>query len=75
MVQQLEKEANALKQRLHEYNKEQLLLRAASKVLDEKKQETLSTVLIPVLRCIFPSFSLEWCLGFSLVCFLFLCSV
>ena len=56
MVQQLEKEANALKQRLHEYNTEQLSLRAKSKAIDEKKEETLMKVLIPVLRCIFPSF-------------------
>ena len=56
VVQQLEKEVNALKQRLHEYNTEQLSLRAKSKAIDEKKEETLMKVLIPVLRCIFPSF-------------------
>jgi kinetochore protein Nuf2 len=56
MVQQLEKEVNALKQRLHDYNREQLSLRHASKALDEKREETLRKVLIPVLRCIFPSF-------------------
>jgi hypothetical protein len=39
--------------------------------LDEKREETLRKVLIPVLRCIFPSFWLEWYLEprFSLVCF------
>ena len=56
MVHQLEKEVDALKQRLHDYNREQLSLRVASKALDEKREETLRKVLIPVLRCIFPSF-------------------
>jgi kinetochore protein Nuf2 len=56
VVHQLEKEVNALKQRLHEYNTEQLSLRAKSKAIDEKKEETLMKVLIPDLRCIFPSF-------------------
>lgn len=41
VVQQLEKEVNALKQRLREYNKEQLSLRVATKAIDEKKQELL----------------------------------
>ncbi|CAD6335011.1 unnamed protein product [Miscanthus lutarioriparius] len=40
MVQQLEKEVNALKQRLHDYNREQLSLRHASKALDEKRGDT-----------------------------------
>ena len=40
MVQQLEKEANALKQRLHEYNREQLSPRVASKAIVDKKEET-----------------------------------
>ncbi|CAD6207633.1 unnamed protein product [Miscanthus lutarioriparius] len=44
MVQQLEKEVNALKQRLHDYNREQLSLRVASKALDEKKEETLRKI-------------------------------
>ncbi|XP_066326841.1 uncharacterized protein [Miscanthus floridulus] len=41
MVHQLEKEVDALKQRLHDYNREQLSLRVASKALDEKSEETL----------------------------------
>jgi len=53
MVQQLENEVNALKQRLHDYNREQLSLRNASKALDEKREDTLRKVLIPVLPCIF----------------------
>ncbi|CAD6335063.1 unnamed protein product [Miscanthus lutarioriparius] len=44
VVQQLEKEVNALKQRLHEYNTEQLSLRAKSKAIDEKKEETLMKI-------------------------------
>lgn len=50
VVQQLEKEVNALKQRLREYNKEQLSLRVATKAIDEKKQELLGKVRI--LSCV-----------------------
>ncbi|XP_066326839.1 uncharacterized protein [Miscanthus floridulus] len=45
MVHQLEKEVDALKQRLHDYNREQLSLRVASKALDEKSEETLRKLL------------------------------
>jgi len=44
MVQQLENEVNALKQRLHDYNREQLSLRNASKALDEKREDTLRKI-------------------------------
>ena len=36
MVQQLEKEFHAIKRRLHDYNREQLSLRVASKAIEEK---------------------------------------
>jgi uncharacterized membrane protein (DUF106 family) len=54
VVQQLEKEVNALKQRLREYNKEQLSLRVATKAIDEKKQELLGKVRILSCVAFFP---------------------
>ncbi|KXG37125.1 kinetochore protein nuf2 [Sorghum bicolor] len=44
VVQQLEKEVNDLKHRLHDYNREQLSMRNASKALDEKREEILRKI-------------------------------
>ncbi|XP_006650889.1 kinetochore protein NUF2 homolog [Oryza brachyantha] len=44
MVQQLEAKVNSLKQKLVEYNKQQLALRANANAIHEKKEETLRKI-------------------------------
>ncbi|KAJ1292718.1 hypothetical protein BS78_01G011700 [Paspalum vaginatum] len=43
-VQQLQAEVNGLKQKIQEYNKQQMALRAKAKAMDEKKEEILSKI-------------------------------
>ncbi|KAG8061776.1 hypothetical protein GUJ93_ZPchr0003g16818 [Zizania palustris] len=44
MVQQLEAEVNSLKQKLVEYNKQQLALRAKANTINDRKEETLRKI-------------------------------
>lgn len=46
MVQQLEAEVNSLKQKLVEYNKKQLALRANATAINDKKEETHRKVVL-----------------------------
>jgi predicted RNase H-like nuclease (RuvC/YqgF family) len=47
VVQQIQLEVNALKQKIQEYNKQQMALRARAKSIDEEKDGIASKVLIP----------------------------
>ena len=52
-VQQLQVEVNAVKQKIQEYNTKQMALRSRAKSIDEKKEEILAKVRIPVPCCLF----------------------